>query len=115
MNLQFEREPLLRPFGFKGGYLSELWQVISFLESDSGQHAIGLGTQSVLWSDSTVFATSSEAGGNAYMLALTEHALKLLKNCSFSSPMDLIEPLYEEVFKYGKTIASNPALRERSR
>ncbi|HHU26225.1 MAG TPA: L-alanine-DL-glutamate epimerase, partial [Bacteroidales bacterium] len=112
VNLQFEREPLLRPFGFKGGYLSELWQVISFLESDSGQHAIGLGTQSVLWSDSTVFATSSEAGGNAYMLALTEHALKLLKNCSFSSPMDLIEPLYEEVFKYGKTIASNPALRE---
>lgn len=112
VNLQFEREPLLRPFGFKGGYLSELWQVISFLESDSGQHAIGLGTQSVLWSDGTVFATSSEAGGNAYMLALTEHALKLLKNCSFSSPMDLIEPLYEEVFEYGKTIASNPALRE---
>ncbi len=46
------------------------------------------------------------------MLALTEHALKLLKNCSFSSPMDVIEPLYEEVFEYGKTITSNPALRK---
>ncbi len=25
----FEREPLLRPFGFKGGYLTELWQIAS--------------------------------------------------------------------------------------
>ncbi|MDI9521862.1 MAG: L-alanine-DL-glutamate epimerase [Bacteroidota bacterium] len=112
VGLQFEREPLLSPFGFKGGYLSELWQVISFLESDSGQHAIGLGTQSVLWSDGTVFATSSEAGGNAYMLTLTEHALRLLKNSSFNSPMDLIDPLYEEILEYGKTITSNPALRK---
>ena len=22
----FEREPLIRPFGFKGGYMSEIWQ-----------------------------------------------------------------------------------------
>ncbi len=112
VGLQFEREPLLSPFGFKGGYLSELWQVISFLESDSGQHAIGLGTQSVLWSDGAIFSSSSEAGGNAYMLALTEHALRLLKNNSFNSPMDLIDPLYEEVFEYGKTITANPNLRK---
>jgi hypothetical protein len=25
----FEREPLRAPFGFKGGYLSELWQPVS--------------------------------------------------------------------------------------
>ncbi len=111
-DLQFEREPLLSPLGFKGGYLTELWQAISFLESDSGQHAIGLGTQSVLWSDNTVFSTSSEVGGNTYMLALTERALQLLKNNSFSSPMDLIEPLFEEIFEYGKTITANPVLRK---
>jgi hypothetical protein len=28
----FERELLIRPFGFKGGALSELWQVASYLE-----------------------------------------------------------------------------------
>lgn len=112
VGLQFEREPLLSPFGFKGGYLTELWQAISFLESDNGQHAIGLGTQSVLWSDDTVFSTSSEVGGNTYMLALTEYALRLLKNNSFNSPMDLIDPLCEEVFEYGKTITSNPNLRK---
>jgi hypothetical protein len=28
----FEREPLIRPFGFKGGYMSEIWQTASLLE-----------------------------------------------------------------------------------
>lgn len=111
-DLQFEREPLLSPFGFKGGYLSELWQSISYLQSGSGHHAIGLGTQSVLWSDEKVFSTSSEAGGNAYMYALTERALQLLKGLSFNSPMDIIDPLYEEIYDYGKVITSNPDLRK---
>lgn len=111
-DLQFEREPLLSPFGFKGGYLSELWQAISYLQSDNGHHAIGLGTQSVLWSDENVFSSSSEAGGNAYMYALTERALQLLKNVSFTSPMDVIDPLYEEIYEYGKDITVNPELRK---
>jgi hypothetical protein len=34
--LDFEREPLIRPTGFKGGYLTELWQPVARLESDSG-------------------------------------------------------------------------------
>ena len=38
----FERELLIRPFGFKGGYMSEIWQTVSYLESTSGQHQIGL-------------------------------------------------------------------------
>ena len=83
VNLKLEREPLLAPFGFKGGYLSELWQAISYIESTSGNHSIGLGTQSVLWSDSTVFSTNSESGGNAFMYAITERALQLLKNKIF--------------------------------
>ena len=37
----FEREPLIRPFGFKGGYMSEIWQTVSYLESSSGNHQIG--------------------------------------------------------------------------
>ena len=57
--LDFEREPLIRPTGFKGGYLTELWQPVARLESDSGQSHIGLGTQSVLWCDPRVLATHS--------------------------------------------------------
>ncbi len=109
---QFEREPLLSPFGFKGGYLSELWQSVSCLQSESGHHAIGLGTQSVLWSDEVVFSSCSESGGNAFMYALTEHALQLLKNVSFDSPIDIIEPLLEEVYQYGKIVTNNPDLRK---
>lgn len=112
VNSQFEREQLLSPFGFKGGYLSELWQSVSYLQSEKGNHSIGLGTQSVLWSDDKVFSNSSESGGNAFMFSLTERALQILKNVSFNSPMDLIEPLYEEIYEYGKRVTSNPDLRK---
>lgn len=112
VNSQFEREPLLSPFGFKGGYLSELWQSISYLQSNKGNHAIGLGTQSVLWSDDVIFSTSSESGGNAFMYSLTERALQMLKNVSFNSPMDLIDPLFEEIYEYGKKVTASPDLRK---
>ena len=61
----FEREPMVRPFGFKGGYLTEEWIVSAFVKSTSGKHGIGLGTQNCLWSDAKVFVGNSEAGGNA--------------------------------------------------
>ena len=28
---QLEREPLIRPFGFKGGYMSEIWQTANYI------------------------------------------------------------------------------------
>jgi L-alanine-DL-glutamate epimerase-like enolase superfamily enzyme len=98
--------------GFKGGYLSELWQTISYLESESGSHSIGLGTQSVLWSDAAVFSANSEAAGNAFMYILTERALQILKNQTFLSPIDLIDPLFSELYEYAKYVTSNPALRK---
>ena len=75
----FEREPLIRPFGFKGGYQTEIWQSAALLESASGQHALGRCTQGVLWSDAHVFAHHSETGGSALMYAMTERALQMLK------------------------------------
>ena len=75
-NLGFETEPLIRPFGFKGGYMKEIWQTISYMRSSSGAHSIGLGTQSVLWSDAQVFAAHSESGGNALMYSITDRALQ---------------------------------------
>ncbi len=48
------REPLLSPFGFKGGALTELWQVVVGIETEDGRNAVGVGLQSVLWSDGGV-------------------------------------------------------------
>ena len=70
----FEREPLVRPFGFKGGYMTEIWQTVAGLQSSSGKAGVGLCTQNVLWSDAQVFAAHSESGGNALMYTMTERA-----------------------------------------
>src|SRR5260221_13059197 len=80
----FEREPLVRPFGFKGGYQSEIWQSAALLESATGRRGIGLCTQGVLWSDAQVFAGHSESGGNALMYAVTEWAIQHLKGRTFT-------------------------------
>ncbi|MFZ0282804.1 MAG: enolase C-terminal domain-like protein [Bacteroidales bacterium] len=108
----FEREPLIRPFGFKGGFMTEIWQSASWLESSSGNHSIGLCSQSVLWSDANVFAAHSESGGNALMYAMTERAMQMVRGESFTSPVDLLEAIYNEVYQYGKNITSNPSLRK---
>ena len=107
----FEREPLVRPFGFKGGYLTEEWIVSAYLESESGLHGIGLGTQSCLWSDAKVFASNSEAGGNAIMFSMTQYALKLLVGKTFTSPVELNDWLWPQVWEYGKKVSANPDLR----
>ncbi len=108
----FEREPLIRPFGFKGGYMSEIWQSAALVASDDGIEKIGLCTQSVLWSDAKVFSNHSESGGNALMYALTEYALQLIKGKSFQNPILLQEEILEDVHDYGKKICNHPELRK---
>ena len=107
----FEREPMVRPFGFKGGFLTELWIVSAFVRSTSGMHGIGLGTQSCLWSDAKVFAANSEDGGNAIMFSMTQYALKLLVGKTFTSPVELNDWLWPQVWEYGKKVSANPELR----
>ena len=107
----FEREPMVRPFGFKGGYLTEEWIVSAYVCSTSGKHGIGLGTQSCLWSDASVFAANSEAGGNAIMFSMTQYALKLLVGKTFTSPVELNDWLWPQVWEYGKKVSANPNLR----
>jgi L-alanine-DL-glutamate epimerase-like enolase superfamily enzyme len=107
----FEREALIRPFGFKGGYMSEIWQTMAMMQSSSGVEKVGLCTQSVLWSDASVFAGHSEAAGNALMYNISERALQICKGRSFNSPIDLLEEILEEVYEYGKAITGNPKLR----
>ena len=110
-DLNFEREPLVKPFGFKGGYLSEIWQSVVRLENMNGNTGIGLGTQSVLWSDAGVFSRHTESGGNALMLAMTEFALGYLKGKSFADPITQLEELLPVVEDYGKFITQTPDLR----
>ena len=107
----FEREPMVRPFGFKGGYLTEEWIVSAYVASTSGKHGIGLGTQSCLWSDAKVFAANSEAGGNAIMFSMTQYALKLIVGKTFTSPVELNDWLWPQVWEYGKKVSANPDLR----
>jgi L-alanine-DL-glutamate epimerase-like enolase superfamily enzyme len=108
----FEREPLIRPFGFKGGYQTEVWQSAALLESAAGRRGIGLCTQGVLWSDAQVFAHHSEAGGNALMYAMSERALQMLRGQSFTNPIELLEAIRHEVHAYGKKITGHAGLRE---
>ena len=107
----FIREPLMAPFGFKGGYLSELWQSIARI--GTAEHTgIGLGVQSVLWSDAQVFTSTSQSGGNAYMFAMSDYALKLVKNTEFSDPFAMLQEIYPKVYEYGKQVTNNPNLRK---
>ena len=108
----FEREPLIRPFGFKGGYMSEIWQSVAMLESSSGKRSVGLCSQGVLWSDAHVFAGHSESGGNALMYAMSEWALQQIKGASFSNPIELMEAIRHDVYAYGKKITGHLGLRE---
>lgn len=112
VDANFEREALVRPFGFKGGYMTEIWQTMAMLESGSGVRKVGLCTQNVLWSDARVFADHSEAGGNALMFALSEHALKIAAGRSFDTPVDLLEGMLNEVYEYGRKLTGNPHLRK---
>ncbi len=94
----FEREKLVQPFGFKGGYLSELWQIAAKMNSEAGHSAIGLATQSVLYGDADLFAQSSEAEGNALMFLLMTKAMRRVNETRFSTPIDLMDTILPQVY-----------------
>lgn len=107
----FVREPLIKPFGFKGGQLSELWNTIVKFKSESGQSGLGLGLQSVLWSDSQVFADWPEASGNAAMFQISCFGAKLAVGLEWNTPEELLDQILPKCYEYGKQITNNPDLR----
>lgn len=111
VNSNFEREPLIRPFGFKGAYLSEIWQAVAGMASSSGHRAAAVSAQSVLWSDADVFLEHSEAGGNSLMFAMTEFALREARSMTFDTPIDLLDQLLRPTWEYGCAITGNDKLR----
>ncbi|WP_018626269.1 mandelate racemase/muconate lactonizing enzyme family protein [Niabella aurantiaca] len=100
----FERQPLVRPFGFKGGYLTELWQAVSLIQTAASGPKIGLATQSVLYGDPAIFSDHSESAGNALMYALSERALRLAKETPFHTPVDLLSDILPEVTRYAASV-----------
>jgi len=112
VNSNFEREPLIRPFGFKGGYLTEIWQTACQMQSESGIRKIGLCSQSVLYADPDVFTSYSEAAGNALMFGLTDKALQMVKQTSFTTPIDLLDKIFPEVMAEGKKLTGKVDLNK---
>lgn len=111
VDANFEREPL-NVYRFKGGAITDSWQAVAMMESESGVRKIGLGTQGVLWSDARVAAGHSESAGNALMYAMSERALQIIKGTSFTNPVDLMEQVLPEVLAYGKKITGVADLRK---
>ena len=107
----FEREPLIRPFGFKGIYQKEFWVSAGLLESDSGKKHVGLMTQCLAWSDLNVFLAHSEAAGNMLLHNTLEYALQQIKGTSFKTPIELQDAILESTHAYGRKITENNHLR----
>ena len=111
VNSDFEREPLIRPFGFKGIYQNEFWVSAALLESTTGIRHTGLMTQCVAWSDIDVFLAHTEAGGNMLLHLSLEYALQRIKGITFKTPIDLQEAILDDVYAYGKEITGRRDLR----
>ncbi len=111
INCNFELEPLLSPFGFKGGYLTGLWQSIVKFEDSNDNVGLGLATQSTLWSDAKIFSEYPEATGNSMMFAITSYAATIAKKVNWTSPIELLEHILPSVYEYAKKVTDNPNLR----
>jgi len=107
----FEREPLIRPFGFKGIYQKEFWVSAALLESESGIRHVGQMTQCLAWSDLNVFLAHSEAGGNLLLHGTLEHALQQIEGTSFKNPIELQNTILQTSHDYGIKITENNNLR----
>lgn len=103
-------EKLIAPFGFKGGYMSELWQIVSKVETEKAQ-GVGVGVQSVLWSDEKIFLSKSECDGNLLMYKVTVKALELLVGRVGATPIEIIDSIWDELLAYARSIAGDD-LRE---
>lgn len=97
------REKLLSPFGFKGGYLTELRQSVVKTEAD-GITAVSPCTQSVLWSDPRVFSAFPGEKGDEIMLSVTQKACECLEGMSFNTPDELIPAVLPELKKHARNL-----------
>ncbi|HAN20266.1 MAG: hypothetical protein A2Y15_07890 [Clostridiales bacterium GWF2_36_10] len=107
--LDFTREKLISPFGFKGRYLNELWQTVVRIKSYNFT-AVCPTVESVLWSDGAVFGDNPPVASSAMMMLVTNRALKMLENTEFSSPDIVIASIVPELCKYAERICGRKVL-----
>jgi hypothetical protein len=110
-DLEIQREPFVRPFAFKGSAFHEKWNTIVRLMDGDGTEAFGLGGLAVLWSDPELFASHTEVGGNALMVAVLEFALQQSRELSWSTPPELMANLLPEVYQYACAVTGKPDLK----
>ncbi len=111
-NVDFTREPFVAPFGFKGSYLSGMWQSSVSIIAESGKAATGYGAQSVLWSDPEVFTRNPEVSGNALMLMTTSEAARMAVGVEWKTPLELQSEILEKVHRRaGELTGRNESLR----
>ncbi len=90
-------------FGFKGSYMNGAMQVTAKIETEN-TYGVGSCNYSVLWSDAEIFAEYGADKGNELMLAVTNYALSLLKGKEFTTPIELIDSIYEQVIAYARQV-----------
>ena len=95
----YEPEKFKHAFGFKGSTLSGVWQTVVALKSE-GEVGVGLGIQSVLWSDSSVFAEFGEQRGNELMFAVTEYAIKAIEGKDEIAAANVLINFVQTGFQY---------------
>lgn len=106
-----EREPLIRPFHFKGGSFTEKWLTVTSLRSADSGWVTAVGGLAVLWSDPEVFSAWSETGGNLLMALIAERAAQLVRGGSWPAPLPAIEAVLPELHRFGQAVAERPNLR----
>jgi len=99
----YENEPLKTAFGFKGNALTYLTQSVVYL-GDGENYGLGVGVQSVLWSDAEVFSAFGEDRGNEFMYSITQYAAKILCDREFRTPQDAIFAVIPECLEYARRI-----------
>ncbi len=108
----FEREALIRPFGFKGIYQNEFWVTAALIESASGIRHAGLQTQCLAWSDLDVFLAHTEYDGNMLLVKTLDYALQKIKGQTFTNPMEVQDEILKDVHRFGQSLTNNKNLRE---
>ncbi|MBN1670594.1 MAG: L-alanine-DL-glutamate epimerase [Kiritimatiellae bacterium] len=111
VDLEVQREPFARPFGFKGGYFHEKWNAVVRLRGEQGGEVYGVGGLAVLWSDAVVFAQHTETGGNLLMLAVLERALQDVRGNAFSDPVAMTHSIFPAVHEYAVAVTRHAGLR----
>jgi L-alanine-DL-glutamate epimerase-like enolase superfamily enzyme len=110
-NCIFEREPLIAPFGFKGGYGTEIWLNAAAFESEKGNRGLSNCVQSPLWSDSYVFLNNTQTAAQTMMFLVSSFASKMAINSSWETPFELLDYLLPLTYDYAKKVTDNEKLR----